>query len=131
MEEEESNTSRKCTPKTKSFRERRERAYSYQYHHHHLLQNSYSFGYGFGFGYQNQYQNFPALLPLPPTIPLQLTVTSPFPQNHTFGQKSHLRRGLCRQNNPALATSSDYHVQDFSVAPGKKKPFLFVFLNMM
>lgn len=121
MEEEESNTSRKCTPKTKSFRERRERAYSYQYHHHHLLQNSYSFGYGFGFGYQNQYQNFPALLPLPPTIPLQLTVSSPFPQNHTFGQKSHLRRGLCRQNNPALATSSDYHVQDFSVAPGGKE----------
>ncbi|KAH6822432.1 Argonaute family protein [Perilla frutescens var. hirtella] len=123
MEEEESNTSRKCTPKTRSFRERRERAYSYQYHHHHhhLLPNSYSFGYGFGFGYQNQYQNFPALLPLPPSIPLQLTVTSPFPQNHTFGQKSHLRKGLCRQNNPSLATSSDYHVQDFSVAPGRKE----------
>ncbi|KAG6398870.1 hypothetical protein SASPL_140341 [Salvia splendens] len=105
-EEDESNTSTKCTPKTMSFRERGERAYTYhhhRHHHHHLLQNSYSFGYGFGFGYQNQYQNFPALLPLPPTIPLQLTA---FPQNHTFGHKSNLRRGLC---SPALATSSDYH----------------------
>lgn len=127
-EEDESNTSTKCTPKTMSFRERGERAYAYHHHrHHHLLQNSYTFGYGFGFGYQNQYQNFPALLPLPPTIPLQLTA---FPQNHTFGHKSHLRRGLC---SPALATSSDYHVQDFPAGKNmeKKNPFLIlIFLNM-
>ncbi|KAI3452872.1 hypothetical protein Pfo_009535 [Paulownia fortunei] len=117
MEEEESNTSRKCSPMTRSFRGS-ERAYSYQYHHQ-LLQNSYRLGYGYGFGYQNQYQTYPALLPLPPSIPLQLTGTPPFLQNESFGSKTHLRKASWKQNKPPLATSSDCQVQDFSVAQAR------------
>ncbi|GFP87334.1 protein argonaute 7 [Phtheirospermum japonicum] len=115
MEEQESNNrSKKCTPKTRNLRQSDNRAYSYQYHHQ-LLQNSYMFNCGFGFNYQNPYKNYPALLPLPPTIPLQLTVTPPFLQNQSFTPKTHLRKSSWRQNNPPLATSSECHGQDFSV----------------
>lgn len=113
-EEESNNSSRKCTPKSGSFRGR-ESAYSYQYHHR-FLRNSYRLDCGFGFGYQNQYQTFPALLPLPTTIPLQLTVTSPFPQNQSFGS--------------CIATSSECQPQDFSVAPGMTlMPFFVISLR--
>ncbi|KAK6116446.1 hypothetical protein DH2020_049908 [Rehmannia glutinosa] len=113
-EEEESNTSKKCIPKTRNHRGN-EIACSYQYHHHHLLQNSYRLNYGFGFGYQNQYQNYPALLPLPPSIP----VNPPFLQNQSFTSKTHLRKASWRQNNPPLATSSEYQVQDSSVGQAR------------
>ncbi|KAL8550273.1 hypothetical protein ACS0TY_008915 [Phlomoides rotata] len=120
MEEQEfNNTSRKCTPRTGSFRGR-ESAYSYQYHHR-LPQNSYRLDCGFGFGYQNQYQTFPALLPLPTTIPLQLTLTSPFPQNQSFGLKPHLLKGSWKQSNHPIATSSESQVQDLSVDRGRKQ----------
>ncbi|KAL3840550.1 hypothetical protein ACJIZ3_025141 [Penstemon smallii] len=116
-EEEESNTSRKCNPKTRI----ESGYYSYQYQHQ-LLQNSYRLGYGYGygfglglgFGYQNQYQNYPSLLPLPPNIPLQFTKTPPLPQNHNFGSKTHFQKGSLKQNNTPFATSSVPQVQDFS-----------------
>ncbi|KAL3636223.1 Protein argonaute 7 [Castilleja foliolosa] len=113
-EQESNNTSKKCSPKTKNLRQSNNRAYSYQYHHQ-LLQNSYLFNYGFGFNYQNPYQNYPALLPLPPSIPLQLSVTPPFLQNQSFTPKTHLRKSSWGQNYYPLATSSECHVQDFSV----------------
>ncbi|KAI3467297.1 hypothetical protein Pfo_023960 [Paulownia fortunei] len=117
MEEEESNTSRKCTPKTRSFRGS-ESGHRYQYHHQ-LVQNSY--GLGYGFGYTNQYQTFPALLPLPPIIPLQFTVAPSFPQNQRFGSRTHFKKASRRQNNPLLATSSDSQFQDLSVAQEVEK----------
>ncbi|XP_011075545.1 protein argonaute 7 isoform X2 [Sesamum indicum] len=126
MEDEESNTRRKCPPKTTSFREIGS-GHSYQYHHQ-LLQNSYRLGYGFGldygFGYTNQYQTFPALLPLPPSLPLQLAVTPPFPPNQRFGSRTHFKKASRKQNNPLLATSSDSQYQDFSVTQVEKKACL-------
>ncbi|PIN05276.1 Translation initiation factor 2C (eIF-2C) [Handroanthus impetiginosus] len=117
MEEEDSNTATKCTPKTTTCRGI-ESAHNHHYHHH-LLQNSYyrfGYGFGFGFGYTNQYQTFPALLPLPPSLPLQLTVSPPFPPNHRFGARTHFKKASRKQNNPLLATSSDSQFQDFSVS---------------
>ncbi|KAL6505629.1 Protein argonaute 7 [Orobanche hederae] len=118
MEEQEpTNTSKTCTPKTRNFRQD-DRAYSYQHQYQHqLLQNTFMFNYGFGLNYQNH----PALLPLPPSIPLQLTIAPPVPflQNQSFTSKTHLRKASWRQNNHHPATSSECHVQDFS--PGQAR----------
>ncbi|KAF5939131.1 hypothetical protein HYC85_023390 [Camellia sinensis] len=123
MEEtEEANTTKKCTPKTRSFRGRNS-PHSHHHHHHHyqqqqqqqlLLQQSNRIGYCFN---QNQYQTYPALLPLPPIMPLQLTVTPPLPQNQTFRSKTHLQKHPWKQNNPPLATSSDPEPQNSAVSP--------------
>ncbi|KAG8383067.1 hypothetical protein BUALT_Bualt05G0146100 [Buddleja alternifolia] len=118
-EEESNNTSKKCTPKTRSFRgiqrANSNNTYNYQYqyqYHHHFLQNSYRFGYGYGL--QNQY--YPALLPLPPTIPLQLTLNPQIPHNQRFGSKSHFHKPSWKLNNPPFPTSS---VQDLSVSQAR------------
>ncbi|KAL3578821.1 hypothetical protein D5086_020325 [Populus alba] len=44
---------------------------------------------------------YPALLPLPPPIPLQLALTPPLPQNHSFISKTQLQKPLCKLNNPS------------------------------
>uniref|UniRef100_A0ABD2Y417 Protein argonaute 7 n=1 Tax=Cinchona calisaya TaxID=153742 RepID=A0ABD2Y417_9GENT len=118
--EESNNTNRKCTSKA-SFRGRTNNPHNNQnHHHHHLLHHSNRIGFGFGFYNQNQYQNYPALLPLPPTtMPLQLAITPPFPQNYNLRSKSHFQKPSRKQNNPPLAASSDSHAQDFSVLPVK------------
>ncbi|KAK6133869.1 hypothetical protein DH2020_032382 [Rehmannia glutinosa] len=113
-EEEESNTSRKkFTPKTRNFRGTQS-VNSYQYHHH-LLQNYY------GFNYTNQFQTFPPLLPLPPSIPLQLTLSPSFHQNQRLGSTTHFQKASRKQNNSLLATSSDSKFQDFSFAQEVEK----------
>ncbi|KAA8532929.1 hypothetical protein F0562_032954 [Nyssa sinensis] len=66
---------------------------------------------------QNQYQTYPALLPLPPIIPLQLTVTPPLLQNQSFKPKTHLQKPSWKQNNPPPATSSDIQVPNSTVSP--------------
>ncbi|KAJ6324848.1 hypothetical protein OIU76_012026 [Salix suchowensis] len=108
MEEtEESSGNKKCTTTTKTFRGRANthkhhyHQYQYQYHYHYqhqLLQYSNQFG----FFNQNQYYPgyYPALLPLPPPIPLQLALTPPLPQNHSSISKTQLQKPLCKLNNP-------------------------------
>ncbi|KAK9276501.1 hypothetical protein L1049_006035 [Liquidambar formosana] len=112
MEEtEESNANRKCTSKTRSFRGKTN-PHKHQYQHQ-LLQHSNRFG----FYNQNQYQSYPALLPLPPPIPLQLTITPAFPPNQSFVSKTCLQKPSWKQNNPPLATSSDTQVPVLTVSP--------------
>ncbi|CAK9186648.1 unnamed protein product [Ilex paraguariensis] len=114
MEEtEESNIDRKLTPKARSFRGRTN-PHNHQYHHQ-LLQHSNRIG--FGFCYQNQYQTYPALLPLPPTIPLQLTATPPHTRNQCLRSKTHSQKDSWKQNSPPLATSSDTQVSNISTTP--------------
>lgn len=118
-EKEESNTNKKCTSKT-SFRERTANPHNHQNHHHHpnqLLHHSNRTG--FGFCNQNQNQTYPALLPLPPTIPLQLSITPSLPQNQNFRSKSHLQKPTRKQSNPPVAASSNSRAQDISVVPAK------------
>lgn len=106
----------------------------HNYHHHHLLHNSNRIN---GFCYQNQYHTYPALLPLPPAIPLQLALAPPLPQYQNFRTKPHFQKHPI--SNPPLATSSEYQVPDFSIKPGNlyyKNPFslisfsLYVILNL-
>nr|AZZ70070.1 argonaute 7 [Erythranthe lewisii] len=128
MEEEEEGKSnntnrRKCSPRTSSFRNT-ETAFTYHHHHHHyhqqLIQNPYA-QLSYGFGYRNQYQTFPALLPLPPTIPLHLTVAPYFPQNQGFRPRTHFKKPSRNHNYPLPPTSSVSQFQDFSAAPEVEK----------
>ncbi|KAL2546716.1 protein argonaute 7 [Forsythia ovata] len=113
MEEtEESNTNKKCT---RNFR-RNGNTQNYQYPNQFLHQSNRINGFGYGFSYQNQY---PALLPLPPSIPLQMAVAPSFPQYQNFGSKTHLQKPSWKQNNPPPATSSESQVQDFSVTQAR------------
>ncbi|CAI9785259.1 unnamed protein product [Fraxinus pennsylvanica] len=113
MEEtEESNTNKKCT---RSFR-RNGNTQNYQYQNQFLHRSNRINGFGYGFSYQNQY---PALLPLPPSIPLQMALAPTFPQYHNFGSKTHLQKPSWKQNNPPLSASSESRVQDFSLAQAR------------
>ncbi|XP_073300059.1 protein argonaute 7-like [Primulina huaijiensis] len=114
MEDEESNTAKKCASKTRSFTGNRS-AHAYHYHQQ-LLQSSNRLAYGYGYGYQNLHQTYPALLPLPPCLPLHLTLSPPFLQNHSFESKTQFRKSSLEKNNPRTATSSDSHVRHFSVS---------------
>lgn len=125
--EESNNANRKCTStKTRSFRGKTNHnqppkyQYQYQYQQHQLLQYSNRFG---GFSNQNQYQNYPALLPLPchPPLPLQIAISPQFPQNQSFRPKPHFQKPSWRQNNPPLATSSDTHVPVLTVSPAPER----------
>ncbi|XP_057485528.1 protein argonaute 7-like [Actinidia eriantha] len=94
MEERDgSNTTKKCNPKTRSFRGSNHQ--NPHHHHYQLLQHSNRLWYW----NQNHYQAYPPLLPLPPTVPL--------PQNPSHRSKTHLQKPPWKQNNPPLATSSD------------------------
>ncbi|KAL6983436.1 Protein argonaute 7 [Sarracenia purpurea var. burkii] len=124
MEEtKESNTTKKCTsPKTRSFRGRSNPLNHHYYHHHQqqLLQNSNRVWYC----NQNQYQTYPALLPLPlpPTIPPQITAaTPPLPRNPSFRSKTHLQKLPRNQNSPPMATSSDTDPPNSSVSPDPER----------
>ncbi|WRX14845.1 PAZ domain - like 3 [Theobroma cacao] len=104
MEEtEEHHANKKCTTKTRTFKGRTN---PHKHHYQHpLLQYSSHFG----FFNQNQlqgYSYYPALLPLPPPMPLQLALTPPLSQNQTFQTKTHLQKLSCKVNDPPLATSS-------------------------
>ena len=123
MEEtEESNANKKCTTKTRSFRGRHQYQYQYQ---HQLLHYSNQYG----FCNQNQFQSYyPALLPLPPQIPLHLALTPPIPQNHTFRTKTHLQKPSCKLNNTPLAASSETQVQNVTISPGKCQSPLLLFV---
>ena len=125
MEEtEESSGNKKCTTKTKTFRGRanthKHHYHQYQYHYHYqhqLLQYSNQFG----FFNQNQYYPgyYPALLPLPPPIPLQLALTPPLPQNHSSISKTQLQKPLCKLNNPPPPpTSSETRGPAVTASPG-------------
>ncbi|XP_002522490.2 protein argonaute 7 [Ricinus communis] len=112
MEEtRESNANKKCTSKPRTLRGRtttHKHQYQYQYQYqyqHHFLQYSNQFGF---FNHSsNLYPSYyPALLPLPPPIPLQLALNPPFPQNHSFGSKTHFQKPSCKLNNPPRPTSS-------------------------
>ncbi|XP_051145595.1 protein argonaute 7 [Andrographis paniculata] len=112
MEEQQCNTGKKCNRALRGD----ERAYGYQYqyeyqyHHYQLLQNYHRFGhYGLGLGYQTS----PALLPLPPSIPLQLAVAPPLPQNKTFVSKNHLQKPPWR-HSPPPTSSNHCQPQHFS-----------------
>ncbi|OAY50078.1 protein argonaute 7 [Manihot esculenta] len=104
---EESNASKKCTAKTRTLRGRtnsdHKHQYQYQYQHH-LFQYSNQFG----LLNHGQYPSYcPALLPLPPPIPLQLALVPPFPQNHSFRSKTHFQKPSFKLNNhppPPLPT---------------------------
>ncbi|KAK3027391.1 hypothetical protein RJ639_040189 [Escallonia herrerae] len=114
MEETEESNNKKCTPKTRNSRGRTY-PHNSRYHqiHQQLMQNSNRIG----FFNQNQYRSYPALLPLPPIIPLQIAVAPPLPQNQTFRTKTHLRKPSWKRNSPPLATSSDSQVPNFSAVP--------------
>lgn len=113
----EFDPNQKCIPKIRSFRGRNNPHNNH--YQQHLLQNSNRNG----FCNQNQYQTYPALLPLPPTIPLPLSLAPTFPQNHNFRTKAHLQKPSWKHNNTPIATSSDTRIPDFSVTPGKKAVF--------
>ncbi|XVE85807.1 hypothetical protein DITRI_Ditri17bG0121100 [Diplodiscus trichospermus] len=104
MEEtEEHHANKKCTTQTRAFNGRTN---PHKHHYQHpLLQYSSHFG----FLNQNQFQSYsyyPALLPLPPSIPLQLALSPPLSQNQSFQTKTHLQKLSCKVNDPPLATSS-------------------------
>ncbi|XVF03276.1 hypothetical protein REPUB_Repub04eG0247500 [Reevesia pubescens] len=105
MEEtEENHGNKKCSTKTRTFKSRTNPHNKHHYQHP-LLQYSNHFG----FFNQNQFQSYsyyPALLPLPPPIPLQLALTPPLSQNQTFQAKTQLQKLSCKVNDPPLATSS-------------------------
>lgn len=107
---DESNGGNKCTTKARTLRARaktnstHKHEYQYQYQHQ-LFQ--YSNQYGFFNHNQIQYPSYyPALLPLPPPIPIQLALTPPLLQNHSFRSKTHLQKPSCNLNNHPLPTSS-------------------------
>ncbi|KAE8023197.1 hypothetical protein FH972_008926 [Carpinus fangiana] len=110
---EEPNANKKCTTETRSFRGRASpQKHQYQYQHQ-LLQYSNQYG----FCNQNQYQRYyPALLPLPPQIPLQLALTPPLPPNQSFRTKTHLYKPSCKLNNPPLVASSDTQVRNVTIS---------------
>lgn len=127
MEEtDESNGNKKLITKRRSFKDggnshAREHHHHYHYHHQHqLLQYSTTH---FGFCNHNEYQRYyPALLPLPSLIPLQLAFTPPFPQNQEAAIKSkiHPQKSPCKLNNSRpFAASSDNNnkVSDNSTVP--------------
>ena len=119
---EEPNANKKCTTETRSFRGRASpHKHQYQYQHQ-LLRYSNQYG----FCNQNQYQRYyPALLPLPPQIPLQLALTPPLPPNQSFRTKTHLYKPSCKLNNPPLVASSDTQVRNVTISTGKyQKPLL-------
>ena len=126
---EESNANKKCTTKTRSFRGRanpHKHQYQYQYQYQHqLLQYSNQYG----FCNQNQYPRYyPALLPLPPQIPLQLALTPPLPQNQSFRTKTHLQKPSCKLSSPPPAASSETHIQNVTISPGKYQSTLLLFV---
>ncbi|KAL8157313.1 hypothetical protein AgCh_002130 [Apium graveolens] len=114
-ESEHSKTTKKCIPQTPSFRAKNCNPHNYQYHYHHQLyhhhhhhSNTTRFN---GFYYQNQYQNYPALLPSPQTIPFQLAPPPLLSQVQNFRTKPHLQKPLFNHSNgsnanPPLSTSS-------------------------
>lgn len=126
MEEtDESNATWKCTNKGRGFRgsSRINSPLTHQYHHQQQRSNL------VGYCGQRQYQTYyPALLPLPPSIPpLHLASSAPFlPQTHGFREKPHLQKPSLRlQNKPPLPppTSSD---TQYPLLPGSTKNcFLF------
>jgi hypothetical protein len=129
---EEPNANKKCTTKTRGFRGRAnppKHQYQYQHQHQHqhqLLQYSNQYG----FSNQNQYQRYyPALLPLPPQIPLQLALTPPLPQNQSFITKTHLYKPSCKLNNPPLVASSDTQVRNVTISTGKHQRPLLLFVR--
>ena len=118
MEEtEEHHANKKCTTKTRTIIGRTN---PHKHHYQHpLLQYSSHFG----FFNQNQFQSYsyyPALLPLPPPIPLQLALTPPLSQNQTFQTKTHLQKLSCKVNDLPLATPSvsDTQVPVVTMTPG-------------
>ncbi|XP_015894999.1 protein argonaute 7 [Ziziphus jujuba] len=113
MEEtEESNANKKCNTKTRTFRGR-SNPQKHQFQHQ-LFQYSNQFG----ICNQNPYHRYyPALLPLPPPIPLQLALTPPLPLNHSFRSKTRLQKPSCRLNNPPLAASSETHIPNVKISP--------------
>ncbi|XAR65229.1 hypothetical protein NMG60_11009276 [Bertholletia excelsa] len=121
---EELNTTKKCNPKTRSLRGRNNNTtQNHQYHHHHqLLDQSNRNRIRFCDNQNNQYQTYPALLPLPPIIPFHLALAPPPPQNPGFRSKSktHLQKPPWQQNNPPLATSSDPEALNSAVSPAQE-----------
>lgn len=129
-ESEHSKTTKKCKPQTRSFRGKNCNPHNYQYHYHHQLyhhhhhhhhSNTTRFN---GFYYQNQYQNYPALLPLPQPIPFQLAPPPLFSQVQNFRTKPHLQKPLLNHSNgsntnPPLATSSVNKASDLAITTGK------------
>ncbi|CAH9115106.1 unnamed protein product [Cuscuta europaea] len=111
MEEEgshESTTSSKCTTKTRSFRESTGAS----------IHPTNSSSFRFGFLNDNQYQNYPPLLPLPPTfLPLQL----PLPQTQCFTSKSHFQKPPpLKQSSlvsPSFPNSSEFSSASDSMIP--------------
>ncbi|XP_050237879.1 protein argonaute 7 [Mercurialis annua] len=100
----DSNASKKCTTKTRTFRGRTNtHKHQYEYQYQHRL-----FQYSNHFGFLNHNQYYPALLPLPPPIPLQLALTPSFPQNHSFLSKTHFQKPSCKLfKAPTVPTSTD------------------------
>ncbi|CAI9096532.1 OLC1v1032703C1 [Oldenlandia corymbosa var. corymbosa] len=142
QETEESNRHKKCIPKTSSrgrngttnnhhvnnhhlllhhhYQQQQWQFHHYHHHHHQLVHQSNRNA--FGYYNQNLYQiqTYPPLLPLPPTIPLNLGTNPPFPQNQNCLPKSQPQKPPCRkQRNPPLAAPSNSQAQDISIAPAK------------
>lgn len=127
-ESEDSKTTKKCKPQTRSFRAKNCNPHNYQYHYHHQLyhhhhSNTTRFN---GFYYQNQYQNYPALLPLPQTIPFQIAPPPLLSHYQHFSTKPHLQKPLFSNATPPLATSSENKASVLALTNGKVwifKPF--------
>ncbi|KAI9085445.1 hypothetical protein K1719_032606 [Acacia pycnantha] len=119
------NANKKFITKRRSFRGEANNPHEHHYHHlhhqHQLLLKQYSTQ--FGFCYQNEYQRYyPALLPLPSLLPLQLALTTPsFTQNQTFKSKTHSQKSPCKLNNSPFAASSYDKVSVDTVAHAPKE----------
>ncbi|XP_043691980.1 protein argonaute 7-like isoform X2 [Telopea speciosissima] len=111
MEEtEDSKSSKTCTSEPWSCRGRT------QPHHrrHQLPLLPHSFHNVFG--YHDRYQNSPALLPLPPLIPLQLPAISPPTQTQKFRSRTHMPKNAWKQKEPICTSSSDTQVSAATVS---------------
>ncbi|TQD87383.1 hypothetical protein C1H46_027044 [Malus baccata] len=119
---ENSNGNQKCHPKTRTLRGGTRANPHNHHHHHHHHQQLIHHANQFGFCNQNQYyqrysSSYPALLPLPPLLPLQLALTPPLPPNHHFRSKTHLQKPSCRLNTPPFAASSKTQVPQLTISP--------------
>ncbi|KAJ4974636.1 hypothetical protein NE237_007810 [Protea cynaroides] len=72
------------------------------------------------FGYHDRYQKSPALLPLPPPIPLQLPAISPPTRTQNFRSKTHMQKNAWKQKKPNRTSSSDTQVSESSVSQAQE-----------
>ncbi|KAJ4961968.1 hypothetical protein NE237_021878 [Protea cynaroides] len=73
------------------------------------------------FGYHNRCQSYPALLPLPPPIPLQLPAISPPSQTQNLRSKTHMQKTSWKQKKPTRTSYSDSQVSASTVSHAEEE----------